>query len=352
MTSRGKTALGLSGFMRQLAITLAFNTAIAGYCVAVMPITFGWAFITSHVIGLSILVASWTVQAIWPERSRFVTALIAIPAGAGAALGLIALAGGGPIARQVTEHPRLFASILGGALIFGAAISYYFHAAERISAGEARLREELLERVLGEQRLTQANLKLLQAQIEPHFLFNTLSNVLHLIDEQPAQARRMLENLTAYLRASLKRTREGPTTLDEELELVRAYLEIQAVRLGDRLRWEIEAAPELRHLLLPPLLLQPLVENAVRHGLEPKPGGGAISVRARRQGDRLLLEVADTGLGMKPTSPPGVGLSNVRSRIGQVSGGRGELTLRPNTPEGLCVSIALPLDAAAATPAA
>jgi LytS/YehU family sensor histidine kinase len=317
-----------------------------------MPIEFGWAFITSQVIGLCIMAASWAVLAVRPQLPRLIASLVAIPTGAGAAIGLIALAGSGPVAEQIAEHPRVFASMLGGALVFGAAVSYYFHAAERISAGETRLREELLERVLGEQRLTQANLKLLQAQIEPHFLFNTLSNILHLIEEQPADARRMLENLTAYLRASLQRTRAGPTTLGEELELVRAYLEIQAVRLGDRLRWEIQAAPEVRHLELPPLLLQPLVENAVRHGLEPKPGGGAISVRARREGGQLLLDVIDTGLGMSETSPPGVGLSNVRSRVGQVSAGRGELTLRPNRPAGLCASISLPVADPSAAPAA
>ncbi len=352
MSSRAKPAPGLSDFPRQLAITVAFNTAIAVFCVAVMPISFGWALVTSQAIGLSILVASWAVLAVRPKIPRFLVSLVAIPIGAGAGIGLIALAGSGPIAEQITQHPRIFASVLGGALIFGAAASYYFHSTERIVAGEARLREELLERVISEQRLTQSNLKLLQAQIEPHFLFNTLSNVLHLIDEKPADARRMLENLTAYLRASLQRTRAGPTTLGEELELVRAYLEIQAVRLGDRLRWDIQAAPELRHLELPPLLLQPLVENAVRHGLEPKPGGGAVSVRVTREGDRLLLEVSDTGLGMNRSSPPGVGLSNVRARVGQVSCGRGELTLRPNRPEGLCASITLPVASTAAAPAA
>jgi signal transduction histidine kinase len=352
MPSRGKPAPGLTEHLRQLAITVAFNTAIALFCVASMPITFGWALFTSQAIGLGILLASWAVLAVRPGISKLTVSLIAIPAGAGVGIGLIALAGSGPLAEQIAAHPRLFASMLGGALIFGGGVSYYFHAAGRISASEAQLRDELLERALGEQRLTESNLKLLQAQIEPHFLFNTLSNVLHLMDEKPADARRMLENLTAYLRASLQRTRAGPTTLGEELELVRAYLEIQEVRLGERLRWDIQAAPELRHLELSPLLLQPLVENAVRHGLEPKPAGGAVSVRATREGDRLLLQVADTGLGMSETSPPGVGLANVRARVSQCSGGRGELTLRPNRPEGLCVSIALPLPDAPGAPAA
>ncbi|HSN89625.1 MAG TPA: sensor histidine kinase [Anaeromyxobacteraceae bacterium] len=329
-----------------LGLTLVFNTVIAVLCMAWMPLSFGEAFVTSQVIGLCIMLASWTAIGLLPGASRLTVTLIGVPAGSGAAIALMALAGSGPVAEQIVRHPRAVVSMLCGALVFGAAVSFYFHATERISLGEARLREELLERVTGEKRLAEANLKLLQAQIEPHFLFNTLSNVLHLVDEKPAEARRMLENLTAYLRASLRRTRAGPTTLGEELELVRAYLEIQAVRLGDRLRWEIQAAPELRGLALPPLLVQPLVENAVRHGVEPKPGGGVVSVRAAREGDRLVLEIADTGLGMSETSPPGVGLANVRARVREVSGGRGELVLRPNRPEGLCAFIALPLTAA------
>lgn len=348
MRSSGPTRRSPLPYRRQLGLTIAFDTAIALFTVAALQIGLAEAFVTSQAIGLSILLASWSVLWLRPRASKAAVAAIAVPAGAGLAVAVLALAGAGSLSSQLASHPRALGGMLGGGLLFGTAISWYFHSAERLADSEARLREELLERATSEQRLTEANLKLLQAQIEPHFLFNTLSNVLHLVDEKPADARRMLENLTAYLRASLQRTRAGPTTLGEELELVRAYLEIQSVRLGERLRWEIQAAPELRHLELPPLLLQPLVENAVRHGLEPKPGGGAITVRAEVEGERLRLEVADTGLGMAETSPPGVGLVNVRSRVRQLGGGRGELTLRPNRPQGLAVTITFPLGAAAA----
>jgi len=349
MASPQRPAAEQRHHLRELVLTVAFNTAIALFLAISLPISIAWAFATSQLIGLCILAASWAVKASRPGLSRLVVALVAIPTGAGSAIGLIALAGSGPVAEQMVQHPRMFTSMLGAALIFGAAVSYYFHAAQRLAASEARLRDELLERVTSEKRLAEANLKLLQAQIEPHFLFNTLSNVLHLVEEKPADAKRMLQNLTAYLRASLQRTRAGPTTLGEELELVRSYLEIQAVRLGGRLRWDIQVAPELRGIELPPLLLQPLVENAVRHGLEPKPGGGTVTVRGGRRGDRLELEVADTGLGMSEASPPGVGLSNVRARVSQMPAGGGVLTLRPNRPEGLRVSIDLPLAALSAT---
>jgi sensor histidine kinase YesM len=201
----------------------------------------------------------------------------------------------------------------------------------------------MLHRAEYERQLTETELKLLQAQIEPHFLFNTLSNVLQLVDGDPRAAKRMLVNLTSYLRASLQRTRTGATMLGEELDLVRAYLEIQAERMGARLAWCIDCAPELRGLPLPPLLLQPLVENAVRHGLEPSRGGGEVRVLARREADVLVLEVQDTGVGIGAGSGSGVGLANIRARVRAVSQGEGRMVIQSHVPHGLCVRIALPL---------
>jgi LytS/YehU family sensor histidine kinase len=158
----------------------------------------------------------------------------------------------------------------------------------------------------------------------------------------------MLENLVAYLRASLQRTRAGPTTLGEELTLVRAYLEIQGVRMGARLRWAIEVPDDLRALELPPLILQPLVENAVRHGLEPRPGGGSVAVRARREEGDLVLEVEDTGLGLTGDPTPGIGLSNVRARLAALYPERASLQVRQSGTEGLSVRMTIPLPGAAA----
>jgi len=209
--------------------------------------------------------------------------------------------------------------------------------------GRARLREELLRRAEDARHLAEAELKLLQAQIEPHFLFNTLSNILQLIHTDPPGAHRMLMNLTNYLRGSLRRTRAGATTVVEELDLVRAYLDIQAMRMGGRLSYRIACAPDLRYTPLPPLLVQPLVENAIRHGLEPLPAGGEVAVSVSREGDALVLEVIDNGLGIDPHRPPGVGLSNVRDRVEAISQGRGSVVLRANAPTGVCVRISLPL---------
>ncbi|MGC3997982.1 MAG: histidine kinase [Anaeromyxobacter sp.] len=164
------------------------------------------------------------------------------------------------------------------------------------------------------------------------------------MEEDPGRARRMLLNLTGYLRGSLRRTRSGATTLGEELDLVRAYLEIQEVRMGERLAFDIRCPEPLRDRPLPPLLLQPLVENALRHGLEPRVEGGRVTVSAVRAGDALVLEVQDDGAGIDLHRPPGVGLANVRERVRAISGGAGSLTLQPVVPSGLCARIVIPWD--------
>jgi X-X-X-Leu-X-X-Gly heptad repeat protein len=157
------------------------------------------------------------------------------------------------------------------------------------TAEAARLQQEKLQ--------LETHLRLLQAQIEPHFLFNSLSNVISMIHTAPDQAEATLSNLTTLLRASLNRTRQTFTTLGDELEIVRCYLEIQRIRLGARLHYRVDVDPALEKTELPPLLLQPLVENAVRHGIEPLESGGSVTVTVREQGANLVIEVCDNGRG-------------------------------------------------------
>jgi sensor histidine kinase YesM len=164
--------------------------------------------------------------------------------------------------------------------------------AERQAAAE-RERAAVMQR-----QATDAQLRVLQAQIEPHFLFNTLANVIGLIEHQPAEARRMLERLIALLRASLSASRADRVSLAQELDLCRAYLEIVAIRMAGRLHYAIEADDAVRGRSLPPLLLQPLVENAIQHGLEPKVEGGRVRIVARARADGALdLTVEDDGIG-------------------------------------------------------
>ncbi len=214
-----------------------------------------------------------------------------------------------------------------------------------------RIREalEMERRIAAELRQseTAARLALLQAQIEPHFLFNTLANVQSLIERDPRRASSMLDSLNRYLRASLGRTRKPVSSVDEELELVDALLRIASVRLGDRLTYGIDVPHALRQLALPPLLLQPLVENALLHGIEPAIDGGDIRIVVMRDGDRLELSVFDTGVGLGNSGSVhgGVGLANVRERLKSLYGNDATLSIGSNdrAMQGVISTLSIPI---------
>ena len=174
-----------------------------------------------------------------------------------------------------------------------------------------------------------AELKALQAQVEPHFLYNTLANTRYLARHQPARAVEMLEHLIAYLHSALPDMRCQTSTLGREFELAGHYLALMAIRFGDRLQVRLDCPPALAAMPMPPLLLMTLVENAVRHGVEPKPGTVRIDVTADRSGDRLSIVVADDGAGMDQTAlGSGVGLRNLRQRLQALYGTRAGFVLR------------------------
>ena len=199
-----------------------------------------------------------------------------------------------------------------------------------------------------EKRATEAQLRLLQAQIEPHFLFNTLANVQSLMDHDLPKARQMLASFTDYLRASLTTLRSDSSPLGNELALAQSYLSLLQGRMEERLRFKIDADDAAHSQLLPPLLLQPLVENAVVHGLEPSLDGGTVWVRARIGGRQLVLEVQDDGRG--PSAPArrggtagaGLALVNIRQRLQARYGDAASLEVLPAHP-GTLARITLPL---------
>ncbi|HEY1128605.1 MAG TPA: histidine kinase [Roseateles sp.] len=198
-------------------------------------------------------------------------------------------------------------------------------------------------------RITEAQLKLLQGQIEPHFLFNTLANVQSLIDFDPHRAKLMLERFTDYLRASLGQLRGESTTLAQEFAMLEAYLGLMQLRMGERLRVELTLPAELGGIALPPLLAQPLVENAIHHGLEPQIAGGTVAVSARREDRRLYIEVADDGQGLdgpRRRAGNGLALGNIRARLEARFGPGATLELLPREGGGTraCIQIPLPDD--------
>ncbi len=200
---------------------------------------------------------------------------------------------------------------------------------------------ENLKAASSEKQLVLAQMRMLQAQIEPHFLFNTLANIQTLIGRQPERANLMMDNFIAYLRSSLSASRANEGTLGQEAALLTNYLDLLKIRMGDRLSFAIDLPADLATLALSPMLLQPLVENAVRHGLEPKIEGGHVSVRAVRLGQQVLIEVQDNGLGFSDQAATGVGLANLRERLAVLYDGLASLAVTHAEP-GTLVTITLP----------
>jgi len=200
-----------------------------------------------------------------------------------------------------------------------------------------------LERSEFERNALDARLRLLQAQVEPHFLFNTLANVRELVDSGAPQASTVLGSLIAYLRAAVPRLHEPSNTLGQELELVRAYLEVMHMRIPDRLQFTLHADEAALALNCPPMTLLTLVENAVRHGIDPSEEGGRIEVRVRVRDGRCRAEVIDTGVGLRQAGDGlGTGLSNLRERLQLAFGGDAWLQLSSLAPHGVCAEVEFP----------
>ena len=226
--------------------------------------------------------------------------------------------------------PFALTSVMIG-LFFGVIGSIAFYLSERIHILDTEVKQRQLNEVEREKREVEAHLRLLQAQIEPHFLFNTLANVNSLIEVDTVQARRLLDRLNDWLRIALARTRSESATLGDELLLLENYLHILSMRFGSRLQWKIEASEEVRAMRFPPMLLQPLVENAIRHGIEPKLGGGKLMISAKIEQGVLRLHVDDNGAGFgEKASGGGAGLENVRARLAALYGVSASLVLQTN----------------------
>lgn len=200
-----------------------------------------------------------------------------------------------------------------------------------------------LERSELERKAIDARLRLLQAQVEPHFLFNTLANVQALVHAGSPRASALLSSLIAYLRAAVPRMQEQATTLGEEFELVRAYLELMQMRMPDRLQYALHLDPAAAPLQCPPVTLLTLVENAVRHGIDPSEAGARIDVEARVQDGRCLVRVTDTGAGLSSTGRGlGTGLTSLRERMQLAFGGDAQLSVSAHEPQGVCAELSFP----------
>jgi len=223
-----------------------------------------------------------------------------------------------------------------------AMVTKFFADRSRASLKVADARRKEADYARMAQQVTEAKLSALQAQVEPHFLYNTLASVQALTEVDPSKANEMTGHLIQYLRNALPKMRESVSTVGQEVELVRAYLSILQMRMGERLAFDIDVPEALAALPFPPLMLPSLVENAIKHGLEPQREGGSVRISAVQDGEKLRLVVTDTGRGFGETVGAGVGLANIRERLAALYGDAGRFTLEANTPRGVIATIEVP----------
>ena len=255
----------------------------------------------------------------------------------------LSTADGAPPFWEVEDRMEGFAALTG----LGIFLSPWIALGALVWQKEALAREQALALDLAHsetERLTlDARLNLLQAQVAPHFLFNTLANVQALVEAGSPKAPEVLRSLIAYLRAAVPRLHESATTLGQEVELVRAYLELMQTRMPDRLSFELKVDPATGLLRCPPMTLLTLVENAVRHGIDPSEEGGRIAIDVRRAGNRCQVRVADSGVGLLASDRGlGTGLAALRERLTLVFGEGARLQVRAREPRGVVAEIEFP----------
>lgn len=231
-------------------------------------------------------------------------------------------------------------------LIFTAICFYYFHATEKTMLAEQALALSKRKQLEQEKALVLSQLSQLQSQIEPHFLFNTLANISALIELDSSKAKLMLEKLTDLLRGSLKTNRNPLITVEQEIELLNAYLSIQQIRLGDRLTYEIDNQI-IESISLPPLLIQPLVENAITHGIEPSAQGGQLMVQFKQENNQFIVVISDNGVGLESVPPSkghGMSLNNIKQRLYDLFDGSASVRITENKDGGVSAEVTIPSD--------
>ncbi len=298
---------------------------------------FGLYFTIAQCIGFSIGTINTVFFAILkpktPAKQIFLLTICVIT---GAALGSF-------LGLGVTGHRYIsLSTMISVAIILGFIISFIYIILQNYTLAKLLAKDEKLKRFSLEKEKLKSDLKLLQAQVEPHFLFNTLSNILSLLDRDTAKGKQMLENLTQYLRTSLLQSRKKQNSLKDEISMIQTYLDIYKIRMKERLSYHIEIPDDLLNIQIPPMILQPLVENAIKHGLEPKIEGGKILISAFADKNKLFIEVADTGMGIQAKSAPGVGTGNIKQRLATLYNNNASLNFEDINPSGLKAIVEIP----------
>ncbi len=331
-------------------VTVVLVTTLIG-ALAFYPITrnsfpelLGETFLVSlTLLGAYLLAGAW--QQTWVPR--WVAQVLAVAAAAPLGPLIVQLVSvQGDIGAFMGSRSRVvgFWWVTISAALVGLLVTLGALVRERDAHARAQALQFALERETLMRQATDARLNLLQAQIEPHFLLNTLANVQELIESGSPRAAPVFKSLIAYLRAAMPQLQQGGATLGHEADLVRSYLDLMLMRMPDRLQFVVQLDPALRGLRFPAMALLTLVENAVHHGIDPHCDGGRIDVGARTETaadgtTHLHVWVADTGMGMSESAQPGIGLANLRARLQDFFHGRARLELSENPPQGVRAEI-------------
>jgi signal transduction histidine kinase len=324
-----------------LAVVFAVSSSLT-YALTYQPPQWGRTFVLAltewYAWAALTPVVAWLAMRLRLQRGAWVRRAIVL-----AAIGL-------PMAMFKVSLTRMARSVAGVSeyfLLSNLATHYFIYwgiiAMAHVSAYYRGERERELRASHAEARLADARLQLLRMQLHPHFLFNTLNTIAELVHESPPTAERMITGLSGLLRETLDSGGVDLVPLDRELALTSRYLEIQRCRFGDRLTTRIDASQDVSKGLVPIFLLQPLVENAIKHGIGARRSAGAVTVRARRDGDRLAIDIEDDGSGMDPMAArDGIGLSNTRARLVAVYGNDHRLEISRRDSGGTRVGLSLP----------
>lgn len=335
---------------RRLRFTLGFSIALG------LLMSLGWIsgldsiLIRTALLGLIAMIVFGVFEQ-WPRRMpRWMPRWLLQVVGVGLAMPvatftiyMLSTATGAPPFWEVPDRMTGFSALtfMGLFLAPWCALGAVVRQKETLAREQALAFD--LERSEYERQALDARLHLLQAQVAPHFLFNTLANVQALVDAGSPQASAVLRSLVAYLRAAVPRINEPATTLGQELQLVQAYLELMHMRMPDRLQFELHADTAALALRCPPMTLLTLVENAVRHGIDPSEEGGHIEIRVQQDGERCRIRVSDTGVGLRVTgSSLGTGLATLRERLQLIFGDDAHLELKTHRPRGVTAELDFP----------
>ncbi|MEP7205914.1 MAG: histidine kinase [Casimicrobiaceae bacterium] len=342
---------GLRVTWTTVLLIAAINTGIAALLWIEDARPFWHPLISAQLFGFSI---AYCVNVVSPWEKRWPVArlIAAVAAGTIIGMGLVIVVKGYSTA-YMHERLKFFGLTMMTGFTNGLFVSLFFLFKFRESRAEAALlKAESAQHLLSRQAV-EAELKLMQAQVEPHFLFNTLASVQYLAETDPPEATRLLGHLLAYLRAALPQLRTPGSTIGKELEMAEAYLSILKMRMGPRLAFSVTVPDGLHDTAFPAGMLISVVENAVEHGLARTPRGGRVDIVAERRADRLQVRVTDTGSGLpsggaKIADGRGLGLANVRDRLAALYNGRARFVLENGPACGAQALIEIPVEAPAA----